>query len=250
MTPSPSRLSTTVVSLLALIALITACSINIDLGDGIDGSGNVETRAFDLSGFDKLAIGSAFEVDVSIDLSAGYKVEVTVDDNLFDELIIEVDNNTLQIRTRSGSRLRSNDGLKATVVLPSLSSVDASGASDVTVLAAGTHVAELEASGASKIRVIDLDAADMKIDASGASKLELGGVRAGALDLDVSGASNVDLEDLPVDTADVSVSGASEIKFGSTAEVTGDLSGASTILVRDATYVDVDTSGSSSADRY
>ncbi|MFW2381614.1 MAG: head GIN domain-containing protein [Acidimicrobiales bacterium] len=236
-------------AVIALVTLLAACSINVDIGTkDIEGSGDVETRTYSLTNFDQLDVSSAFVADVTVVPGGEYQVEVSADDNLFEELLIEVDGDTLEIGVRSEWRVRTEIPLIATVTMPALKALEASGAAHVTVAADGTDIDNIEASGASTVRVTDLDGTDISIDASGASTVELMGIRAEEVSIDASGASRVDLRDLPIENGNVDASGASVVEFGSAAEVDGNASGASSVRVEPSTDVDVDTSGGSSVD--
>ena len=227
--------------------LLTASGCFSD-GDRIKGSGNVETRSFDLADFDRIDISAAFEAEVAVVPGSAHEVKVSADDNLFDELRIEVDGRTLEIGTRPNVRLDSTQ-MSAQVTLPGLFEVKASGASDVTVDPAGDELDDLEASGASSLHIFEVNSSELSIDVSGASRVEIDGSRTATAQIDASGASRVDLDGLPIDSASVDVSGASEVRFGPAAEVSGSASGASTVRVEEATHVDIKTSGASSVDR-
>ena len=243
-----TRIWVTIVAAVALFA--TSCVSGITFGgDEIDGSGNIETREYSLDGFDEIEISNAFDADVTIAGDADQRVEIAADDNLFDEIVVELDGSTLKIRVRSGSSLNVATALKATIVAPSLSAVEVSGASRADVRAGGSALSRLEASGASHIDVTDLETAELKIDVSGASSVDVAGTSGGSVELDVSGASEADLGELPITTADVDISGASNVDFGPAEEVQGNLSGASHVRVADDTQIDVETSGSSSVRR-
>ncbi len=247
MTSFRSRLLLTVI---AAVGLTAACSINIDIGDdSIEGSGDVETRSYELRDFEQLDVSSAFVVDVTVVPGGDYQVDVSADDNLFDELVIEVDGDKLEIGVASGSAVRTDNPLSATVTMPTLSAIEASGASNVTVNAGSTTIQDLAASGASTVRVAELNGNDITIDSSGASRVDLSGVGAEKVNVDASGASRVDLTDFPIEEGDVRASGASVVEFGPANEVEGDASGASSVRVEQSTIVDVDTSGGSTVDR-
>ena len=238
------------VSIVLAVALSGTSCVSVTFGgDEIEGSGNIETREYSLGSFDEVDIANAFVADVTIAADADQKIEIAADDNLFDEIVVELDGNKLKIRVRSGSNLKVATALKATIVAPSLSAVEVSGAVRADVRAGGSSLSRLEASGASHIDVSDLDTAELKIDVSGASSVDVAGTSGGSVELDVSGASEADLRELPITTADVDISGASNVDLGPAEEVQGSVSGASHLRVADDTRIDVETSGSSSVER-
>ena len=68
----------------ALVMLLTIVSLLIVpvgcFGTAITGSGNLETKSKDFSGFTKIEANNGFEVIVS--KSSTYSVEITADDNV------------------------------------------------------------------------------------------------------------------------------------------------------------------------
>lgn len=243
-----SRISVVMMLTGAVIGL-AACTSGFDFGsDRVDGSGNLETRTFDVGDFDAVEIGDAFEADVSVSTESATLVDVTADDNFFDHIRVEVNGDTLEVSDRGNVNFNSDNRILITVVASALSSVEASGATDVTVRSAGTDLIELRASGASELDVIDLDGSNIEVNVSGASRAILAG-DADSADVNVSGASSLDLRGLELDSATVDVSGASNAEFGPAEVVSGSASGASHIRVEASTVLDIETSGSSSARR-
>lgn len=87
---------------LKLVALfltlsLASCNANLNLGDGIDGSGNVvtEKRTIDAP-FTK--IDASTGVEVIVEQGATTEVEVEVDDNLMENIITRVENGTLIVK--------------------------------------------------------------------------------------------------------------------------------------------------------
>lgn len=64
-------------------------------GKSIKGSGDLETRELELDNFDKTDIGGAFDLHVT--LGKKQMVKITIDDNLWDNLEVEVDGHELQL---------------------------------------------------------------------------------------------------------------------------------------------------------
>lgn len=226
----------------AISVVASACSFRLDLG-GEEGSGRIVTTEFDLENFDRITVGSSFEVDIVVDPQARHAVSVDTDDNLLDELDIAVDDGTLRVRVRSGANI-SPTRLSAQILVPRLVAIDASGASEVAV--AGAMQADrvtIGASGASDVDV-DVDADRVDVDVSGASDVEVGGAT-GDLDLGVSGASDLDADALAATSVTLRASGASTVRLRAVEGVAGQASGASSVFVDGGASVDVETSGAS-----
>ena len=243
---------------LCLVPLLTGCYFTA-------GSGQLETRDFDIQDFNKVSVSNAFEADVTY--AETYSVSVTADANLFGYLEVVRRGGTLYIGLKPRVSLRSGT-LQAAVTLPYLEGVDASGASTVSVAgftdaarfdgeASGASRLTLDAlvlgncdfdiSGASQLKLIDLNADDADFDVSGASRvngrilmrngdLEASGASqinlrgsAGILELKGSGASGLELGTFPLTDVDLELSGASHGTVDVSGRLDLDLSGASTL---------------------
>ena len=233
-----------VVVLSALLALSTLSGCMMSGGPQVVGSGRPATQEYDLSGFTKVDVGSAFEVEIAA--ADDYAVAVTVDDNLVEYLEVLVDGDTLRIglKPRLGLGLR-NMTLRARIAMPNIEGIDLSGATRGRVSGFGrSELIEVDVSGASQLRG-ELSANEMRIEASGASRVELIGAT-GPLEAKASGASELRLQDLSSDDTRVEVSGASTIIVNATGALTGEASGASTVRYKGTpASVNVESSGAS-----
>ncbi len=210
------------------------------------GSGDLETRDYEVGEFSAIQAHRALRVNVTVDADAEPSVTVTMDDNLFEFLDIRTAGDTLVLdATRN---IDASDDAVVEVVTGSLGDIETSGA--VSLEVTGSVTGEdllLEASGASRIRIDEIAAGDVTFNASGASRITIADGAAADLEVDASGASSLDLAGVTADGADLDISGASHAEVRVTGDVEGDASGASSVVVHgDPTSVDVGTSGSSS----
>ena len=169
------------------------------------------TTHYDYTGFSKVVVDGGFSV--AIEYGDRPEVSVTVDDNLVKEhLKVELDGDTLHLGLAPLWRYH-DVTLRARVVIPRLTGLDASGASTVVVAKFGSGDPLL-------------------LKSSGASEVHLALRRVGVVTLDVSGAGHVDggarMEELAG-----SVSGAGAIALTGAAQTLKlDASGGSTLRAR------------------
>jgi hypothetical protein len=224
---------------MAVVALAAGCT-------QIAGSGHVITRNVPVSSFDRLEVGSAFDVQVSIGSAPGLTLHV--DDNLLGRVDAAVTGDTLQIRLEPGLQV-GKATLKADVTTVSLREIRADGASHVVLrdeLSASNLV--LKISGASQVDgPVRAQAATLQV--SGASQVRLQGSSA-RLSIDGSGASRLELESLQVSRVDVNLSGASQARVSVSEAMSVDLSGASQLSYRGTpTITHQNVSGASHIER-
>jgi len=229
--------------LLALALIITVLStVTGCIGPRVTGSGNLETREMDYSDFTRLYVGSLFQVTVT--RADSFSVSLTLDDNLYDYVVIRRSGSTLQLGLKWGTYLRAT--LKATITMPDLRALDLSGASRGDV--SGFNSSEslvIDVSGASSLYIDDVTAGKTNFDISGASRVS-GSIETADIIFDVSGASTVEL-DGTADDMTVGASGASSVKLAdfTATDASVELSGASNATVNASGELDIDLSGAS-----
>jgi hypothetical protein len=210
------------------------------------GSGNLENEEYAFDNFTSVEISSAFQFEIK--QSGSYGINVTADDNVIDRVQVSEDGQTLRIRlgTVPGLRLVT---LKASVNMPQLRGLIASGASRGTVSGfSSTEDLDITVSGASRVTG-DITAGNVEFDISGASTIQLEG-SANDMDANVSGASHFNLDAFAVNNADANFSGASTGTINLTGTLDANVSGASTLLyIGEPTMGDINTSGASTISR-
>jgi hypothetical protein len=255
------RILSGIALVLLVDALISAAGCAV-----IIGSGNLETREFGNTDFNRVEIGYAFEAEIYQDNI--FLVKITLDDNLYQYLDLSQDGDTLKITMKPGY-VFSKATQRVVITLPDLERLELSGASraDVTGFVSSDNL-DFKISGASRMDVSGVSASDISVQLSGASQaggsltmtngdFELSGAStlniegsARDISLDASGASRADLSDFTVTNARINLSGASNSTVNASGELNADLSGASTLhYIGNPTLGDISTTGASTFNR-
>ena len=174
--------------------------------DTIEGSGKMETRQLDLEEFDEIDVGGAFDLEIT--LGDEQKVLMTIDDNLWDNLEVEVNGSTLEVGWDKSCQ---PDG-KCTI--------------EIVVL----ELKAMDIHGAAEVEITGYHGDSFEFDVSGAAELEMDG-EVDRLEINVSGAGEIDTRDLKARAVEISVSGAGEAKIYASESFEGRVSG-----VGDITY--------------
>jgi hypothetical protein len=233
--------------LLGVVLPLTGCGY-LDPYGAITGSGRTVVRNYEITGFDSIDAGSAFDVSISrFDL---FKVSVTADDNLFDSIIVEKRGNSLYIGMKPMSFV-GRPTLKATVSLPDLKRLSLSGASQATltgVSSAGDVSFDL--SGASIIYGQLTAKGIMAVNASGASQCSFTGSAGGDALINCSGASFVNLPEFTLTNTRVNLSGGSRATVNASGKLDVDLSGGSRLrYLGNPTVNTINVSGGSTIEK-
>jgi len=244
-------LTAVLLALLLVTFLISGCQTILVSKNGETETGETETRQYDFSEFTRVDISSAFSYEIM--QSDTYSISITANNNLFDDIKVAKEGQTLIIgmefpEVSWAIKINTNPSPKVVITMPQLQDLDSSGATsgivanfsstvDLNVAASGASSVELvkisagdvifDVSGAGKVTG-DIEAKNMELEVSGASTVQLEG-SAGSIAADVSGASHLKLEDLKVENANVILSGVSDGTVNLDGSLDAELSGASTL---------------------
>ena len=211
-------------SLLVAVLPLAGC-VSIGPIGAVTPSGKPAIQTYDITGFDSVDVGSAFQVE--IEHFDTFRVAVTADDNLFGNIVVEKVNGTLRISTKSVSIL-GRPTLQASISIPDLHGLTLSGAANCTltdVTSAGD--VSLNLSGASAVGGKLTTTGKISVISSGAAQCVFKGSASGDGSIDCSGASFLDLSGFTMKNAKVTLSGASRATVNASDKLDIDLSGGS-----------------------
>jgi len=200
------------------------------LNTSVMGQNEVIRETRDLPSFDKIEVGGAFEVSLTI--GQPQKVEVEARQKAIGQINTEVKNSKLVI---SSNRIKTNTPLKLYITMPALSGLEAHGAAEVdgeNMIKA--DMLSIEVSGAASVD-LELEVNTLRSEVSGAADLELSG-KAQQHSTNVSGAASLDARDLETVTTDADVSGAATANVTGK-NVTGQSSGAAELNANNEEWV-------------
>jgi hypothetical protein len=206
------------------------------------GSGVMTTKTIEHKGLRGLEVGSAFEVTITPDDAP---LVVTIEDNLVDHLKAEESRGIMKLDTMARS-ITTEKGMKATIGIKTLESLEITGAANVTVADAKVQRLDLEMNGAGKLAfagtlesveaelngaseaTFDASPKRIRAEASGASKINFNNkADAETLIAELDGASSLKLA-AKTKEADVELTGASSASLA-TEKLRGSAKGASSL---------------------
>ncbi|RAJ92512.1 putative autotransporter adhesin-like protein [Larkinella arboricola] len=238
-------------SLTVFAALLTSCNRE-DVGPLQEGQ-----QTFALTGFDRLDMGSGF--DVNVQPGATFSIVAKGDQRNLDDLDVVVRNGTLtaEYRTYRNRKFATT----FTITMPTLRAVKFSGGVHATLKGfANAASLDLDLSGGTHTTFEGL-ASRTNVQLSGGSKLELKAPQVttgddtvtGRIDellVDASGASNVQAFYYAASEVNVKTSGASHAEITATQSLVAEASGASKIRYRgNPAKVNQNASGASKIER-
>ncbi|WP_234735637.1 head GIN domain-containing protein [Tellurirhabdus bombi] len=199
------------------------------------------TQNYGLKNFDRLEMGSGFEVKLV--QGASFDVSVRGDKDDINDLDIYTRNGTLKAEYRRNRSNRRHE-MHITVTMPTLRGVDFSGALQATAIGFDDLTTlDIRLSGASKVDFVG-KANRLNVNLSGASTLDLEG-KGAELRAELSGASTLRSTKYIVNAAELDLSGASSARVLVSDDLNVKASGASNVRYQGKPRINSQTSGNS-----
>jgi hypothetical protein len=186
--------ATKVVAATVAAIMFSSCHTKIDLGNGIDGNGNVTTETRNVgSDFSKIDVNRG--LNVTVEQSDTFFVEVEADNNLQSHITTKVENGTLVISTDENIDYATAKNIH--VKMPSLTAIETSSGSSLKTngVYKGTDITVGSSSGSETN--LDLEFDNISCESSSGSSISLKG-KALKLTTDSSSGSHIDARGLLV----------------------------------------------------
>lgn len=215
-------------------------------GRGERGSGDIVTEKRETGEFERIRLDCSANLVISID--SVFRVEVTTDDNLQDNVITEViSRKTLLIDVEGNFNTRR--GVLVEITTPRLVQVEVNGSGDVELSGLQEETLEIELDGSGDIEFEgevdqldialdgsgqitsqDLSAKDVKIELGGSGDIELSG-KAQTLECTLAGSGDIDARRFETEKVDAETQGSGDISVYATKYFDGAVYGSGDIDV-------------------
>lgn len=202
------------VALLAVLLLVTACSVT-------RGSGQLATESRPVSGFTKVELSGTGEL--TIEQTGTESLSISAEDNLLPRLTSEVSGDTLTLGTEPNTSI-----VPTQPITYSLNVKDLTG---------------LVVSGSGNIQVPNLTTTALSIKISGSGTITAGGT-VNDQDLDISGSGHYQAEQLPSKTVKAAISGSGTASVVATDALDVKISGSGTLTYSGNPQIRQEISGS------
>ena len=218
-------------------------NIDPELGGAIAGSGKVDTKSYQVSDFDAIAMD--YPADVTITQGKSESVKIEAEDNLLPQLNVEVRNGTLHFENSEQNwrdRVNPTKPVLITITVVELNKVQFPTAGKMLIEELQTDSLSVSVSGAGDVTLTDLDAGSLDFSLSGAGNINVDGM-AKSLEISISGFGNFNGSELETQSADVHISGAGSATVWVKETLGASISGAGSINYYGAPSVNEHISG-------
>jgi hypothetical protein len=185
--------------------------------------------------------------DVYLTQDNTQKVVVEASERDMKEIITEVKNGHLKIKTDGWANLR--DGVKVYISMAKLDGIGLSGSGNiVSEKGFQSDALRLAVSGSGNIRLKNLTAKSVDCAISGSGDIAISGPgKASSLEAAISGSGSIDAGDFEVGTVDIGVSGSGNCTVNATDKIKAGVSGSGDIYYKGNAQLDIHISGSGKA---
>lgn len=221
---------------IALLLMITSC-------EKVTGEGPLRTEVRNRGNF--TGIDMRISGNVYFKTDSLYKIDVTAQENLLNEIETNIVGNNLVIKFRDGVRVRSHDEITVSVSAPELSSIRLSGSGNISTdetKYTRNFFIDLSGSGNVIMQQLVTDFIDAKLSGSGNITVLNGNAREEKLK--ISGSGNMDLLNVASESAQTSTSGSGSVKLNVAEHLDVSISGSGSVLYKGDPAVTAKVSGS------
>ena len=226
---------------IALVFVFTA-NVSAQWFGKVRGNGEMVTKTRNVGDYDEVSVGGSF--DVKLYSGTEGKLTITIDKNLLDYLITEVENGKLKIKWKKGTNVWSKSKILITVPFKDIDAVSLAGSGDVysdDVIKADAFKTSLAGSGDIKLRV---DANSVNSSIAGSGDIALKG-SANSIKCSIAGSGDIEAYDLSSNDADIRISGSGGVKINVKDNLVARISGSGNVYYKgEPKKQDVKVSGS------
>jgi hypothetical protein len=206
-------------------------------------SGAVTSEARPVGDFRVISVSGG--LDLKIRQGSQTAVEARAEANLLPYLETLVDNGTLQVRWKKGSKLRLKETPVVSISVVDLQAIASAGSSDVSLAPLKTPKLTISLSGAGDIAIDTIETDDLGVTISGSGDLRASG-QARRLQLRISGSGDVQTEALKSDDVTVSIAGSGDASVQAAKSLSVSIAGSGDVVYRGDAQVKTSIAGSGS----
>jgi hypothetical protein len=204
------------------------------------GEGPVTKRTIELDDFDGVSL--AFSGDVYLQQGNTQKVEVEMQESLFEYLNTDIRSGVWRIKFDRNVRTRQR--MKVYITIPDLKEVSVSGSGSIVSENTFTNLGDLDiaVSGSGDIKM-SMEGEDVKVGVSGSGDITLEG-SADDVSIRISGSGDIRAHELAAKTGSVSISGSGDVTIWAADDLEVRTSGSGDVAYKGRPRLSAKTSGS------
>lgn len=197
----------------------------------VEGNGNLKKETRTVGSYNALASSGSWDVRVSY--GSSNTIEVEGDENLLPYIETVVEGNTLQIKAKNKSNLRSKRKVTVYVSLTKVTAVALSGSGDISGNGnfSNDGNTDVKLSGSGNIKFAFEQFKSLEVSISGSGNVVLEG-KANTVNARISGSGNADCSGVTAEDATGKISGSGNIKINANKSIDASISGSGNVYYK------------------
>jgi hypothetical protein len=195
----------------------------------ITATGPLTTETRSAGEFRAIAVSGG--IDLKVRQGTQPAIEVKTEANLLPYLETVIDNGTLQVRWKKGSKLRVKETPAVSVTVVELQSIAAAGSSAVSIAPLKTPKLAIQVSGAGDVAIDTIQTDELSISVAGSGDVSASGL-ATRLQLRISGSGDLKTDALKADDVTVSIAGSGDASVHAAKSLSVSIAGSGDVLYR------------------
>ena len=178
----------------------------------VKGSGNIQTRDYDLKNFRAIHLGGSGSL--SVQQTGEESIRVETDDNLFEYLRVELRGSELYLGTANLVSLHPTRGIKYYVTVRDIEAVSLAGSGEIMTSSLNADRLRFEMSGSG-----DLDTGALTVTSgfslkiSGSGKMDVQSVHSGEAGINITGSGKIRIPEISNRQTSIDISGSGDIRM-------------------------------------
>ena len=219
----------------AIAAGIVAAAVTVSgcARDRVEEPGPVTERNYPVGAFDKIELAGAYEATVRT--GSGPTVHAKGGEKILEQLIVEVEGNTLKIHPRKRNGFNwgwgnSKSKIELTITVPSLRSAELAGSGGIRIDKVSGDSFEGGVAGSGAISLDQVDVGSLKLGIAGSGDARAAG-KARTVAYEIAGSGEIDGKGVVAEDADVSIAGSGGVSVHATKTANVDIAGSGDVNV-------------------
>lgn len=220
---------------MAIAAGIVAAAVSTTgcARDRVQEPGPVTERNYPVGAFDKIELAGAYEATVRT--GSGPTVHAKGGENILEQLIVEVEGNTLKIRPKKRKGFswgwgNTKSKIELTITVPSLRGAELAGSGGIRIDKVSGDSFEGGVAGSGAISVDQVDVGSLKLEIAGSGDARAAG-KAKTVAYEIAGSGEIDGKGVVAEDADVSIAGSGGVSVHATKTANVDIAGSGDVNV-------------------
>jgi hypothetical protein len=194
--------------LIAILAINTANAQWWSSNKRIDGNGQIVTKVFNTSDYDKISGRNSLNI-VLVEGKEG-TITVEAESNIMEHLEVEVKGDRLEIGIEDGYNINTRKGIQVRVPVKNISSLSMAGSGDITsTVKLKSRNMHISVAGSGDIAV-EVTSEKLRVSIAGSGDIKLSG-RTEHLDASVAGSGDISAFNLKANNVDASIAGSGDV---------------------------------------